>query len=197
MGSVWAELNVKSVEFVADMEAYLTYTFKPQFKVLGKKVGGKIGAIKNLLAELNGHSAKSELDKTGQLVLELSDGPVTLLPEDIDVTMSQTPGYISQHYGEVTVALATTLTNELIEEGFVREIISKVQTMRKENGYQVTDRIKVALDGSDKLAAVAQRNEAELKKVLLADSITIGAMAESKASKEWNINGENVTIFVL
>ena len=194
---VRAELNIKAVEFVSDMEAYLTYTFKPQFKVLGKKVGGKIGTIKNMLAELNGHSAKAELDKTGQLVLELPDGPVTLLPEDIDVTMSQTPGYISQHYGEVTVALATTLTDELVEEGFVREIISKVQTMRKENGYQVTDRIKVALEGSEKLSAIAQRNEAELKKVLLADDITAGALADCKVSKEWNINGENVTISVL
>ena len=188
------ELNVKQVTFKDDMEAYLTYTFKPQFRVLGPKVGKKMGAIQKALKELNGHAAKEELDKTGQLVLHLADGDVTLEKEDVDVTMAQTEGYNCQRYGGVTVALETTLTPELIEEGFVREIISKVQTMRKDNGYEVTDHITVYLKGNDKLAAIVKKQEQFLKSVTLADNVVYGELAGHQ--QDWNINGEQVTLAV-
>ena len=191
---VASELNVKQVTFKDDMEAYLTYSFKPQFKVLGPKAGKRIGEIKAALEKVNGHAAKEELDRTGRLRLELSSGAVDLLPEDVEVTMAQTEGYACQRYGGVTVALETTLTPELIEEGFVREIISKVQTMRKENGFEVTDHIIVCLAGNDKLRAIVEKNEAFFKRVVLADEIDYSAA--DGAAKEWNINGEKVTLAV-
>ena len=191
---VASELNVKQVIFKDDMEAYLTYSFKPQFKVLGPKAGKRIGEIKAALEKVNGHAAKEELNRTGKLRLELSSGTVELLPEDVEVTMAQTEGYACQRYGGVTVALETTLTPELIEEGFVRELISKVQTMRKESGFEVTDHIIVCLAGNDKLRAIVEKNEAFFKRVVLADEIDYGAA--DGAAKEWNINGEKVTLAV-
>ena len=191
---VEGELNVKHVEFKDDMEAYLTYTLKPQFRVLGPKVGKKMGAIQKALKGLSGHAAKEELDSTGKLVLHLADGDVTLTPEDIEITMAQTEGYNCQRYGGVTIALETTLSPELIEEGFVREIISKLQTMRKENGYEVTDHIAVSLAGNEKLEALVKKNEAELKRVTLADSVSYGELDGHQ--KEWNINGETVTLAI-
>ena len=191
---VASELNVKQVIFKDDMEAYLTYSFKPQFKVLGPKAGKRIGEIKAALEKVNGHAAKEELDRTGKLRLELPSGIVELLPEDVEVTMAQTEGYACQRYGGITVALETTLTPELIEEGFVRELISKVQTMRKESGFEVTDHIIVCLAGNDKLRAIVEKNEAFFKRVVLADEINYGAA--DGAAKEWNINGEKVTLAV-
>ena len=191
---VEGELNVKRVEFKDDMEAYLTYTLKPQFRVLGPKVGKKMGAIQKALKGLSGHAAKEELDSTGKLVLHLADGDVTLTPEDIEITMAQTEGYNCQRYGGVTIALETTLSPELIEEGFVREIISKIQTMRKENGYEVTDHIAVSLAGNEKLESLVQKNEAELKRITLADSVSYGKLDGHQ--KEWNINGETVTLAI-
>ncbi len=191
---VEGELNVKHVEFKDDMEAYLTYTLKPQFRVLGPKVGKKMGAIQKALKGLSGHAAKEELDSTGKLVLHLADGDVTLTPEDIEITMAQTEGYNCQRYGGVTIALETTLSEELIEEGFVREIISKLQTMRKENGYEVTDHIAVSLAGNEKLEALVKKNEAELRRITLADSVTYDTLDGHQ--KEWNINGETVTLAV-
>mgnify|MGYP000160869792 CR=1 FL=1 len=182
----------KHVEFKDDMEAYLTYTLKPQFRVLGPKVGKKMGAIQKALKGLSGHAAKEELDKTGKLVLHLADGDVTLTPEDVEITMAQTEGYNCQRYGGVTIALETTLSPELIEEGFVREIISKIQTMRKENGYEVTDHIAVSLAGNEKLEALVKKNEDELRRVTLADSVSYGELDGHQ--KEWNINGETVTL---
>lgn len=191
---VEGELNVKHVVFKDDMEAYLTYTLKPQFRVLGPKVGKNMGAIQKALKGLSGHAAKEELDSTGKLVLHLADGDVTLTPEDIEITMAQTEGYNCQRYGGVTIALETTLSPELIEEGFVREIISKLQTMRKENGYEVTDHIAVSLAGNEKLEALVKKNEAELRRVTLADSVTYDTLDGHR--KEWNINGETVTLAV-
>ena len=191
---VESELNAKAVTFKDDMEAYLTYSFKPQFKVLGPKVGKQIGEIKAALAAVNGHTAKEELDKTGKLHLSLKSGEVDLLPEDVEVTMAQTEGFACQRYGGVTVALETTLTEELLEEGFVREIISKVQTMRKENGFEVTDHITVYMEGNEKLESIVKKNEDFLRKITLADTVVYGSTDGFK--KEWNINGENVTIAV-
>ena len=189
------ELNVKQVTFKDDMEEYLTYTLKPQFRVLGKKVGKKMGAVQKALKAVNGHAAKEELDKTGQLVLHLEgDGDLTLLPEDVDVTMAQTEGYNCQRYNGVTVALETTLTPELVEEGFVREVISKVQTMRKENGYEVTDHITVYLSGNEKLEGIVKKQEQFLKDITLADNVVYDQLDGHE--KEWNINGETVTLAV-
>ena len=188
------ELNVKEVVFKDDMEEYLTYSFKPNFRVLGPKVGKQIGAVKAALSKLNGSKAKAELDSTGKLVIALPDGEVTLTSEDVEVSMAQTEGFNCQRYNGVTIALDTTLTEELLEEGFVREIISKVQTMRKENGFEVTDHIKVSLSGNEKLQAIVAKNEDYLKEITLADAVAYGTLAGE--AKEWNINGENVTIAV-
>jgi len=188
------ELNVKQVVFKDDMEAYLTYSFKPQFRVLGPKVGKKMGAIQKALKAVNGHKAKEELDTTGKLVISLPDGDVTLLPEDVEVSMAQTEGYNCQRYNGVTIALETTLSEELLEEGFVREIISKIQTMRKENGYEVTDHIKVGMAGNEKLEGLVRKNESFLKDITLCDEVTYDALDGHE--KEWNINGETVTLSV-
>ena len=188
------ELNVKQVVFKDDMEAYLTYSFKPQFRVLGPKVGKKMGAIQKALKAVNGHQAKEELDTTGKLVISLPDGDVTLLPEDVEVSMAQTEGYNCQRYNGVTIALETTLSEELLEEGFVREIISKIQTMRKENGYEVTDHIKVGMAGNEKLESLVRKNESFLKDITLCDEVTYDALDGHE--KEWNINGETVTLSV-
>lgn len=191
---VASELNLKAVSFKDDMEEYLSYSFKPQFKVLGPKVGKQIGEVKAVLAGINGHAAKAELESTGKLKLTLKSGEVELLPEDVDITMSQTEGFATQRYGNVTIALETTLSQELIEEGFVREIISKLQTMRKENGFQVVDHITVYAAGNDKLVDIMSRNEDFLKKVVLADKVVYGST--EGFVKEWNINGEDITLAV-
>lgn len=191
---VASELNLKAVSFKDDMEEYLSYSFKPQFKVLGPKVGKQIGEVKAALAGINGHAAKAELESTGKLKLTLKSGEVELLPEDVDITMSQTEGFATQRYGNVTIALETTLSQELIEEGFVREIISKLQTMRKENGFQVVDHITVYAAGNDKLVDIMSRNEEFLKKVVLADKVVYGST--EGFVKEWNINGEDITLAV-
>ena len=188
------ELNLKAVSFKDDMEEYLSYSFKPQFKVLGPKVGKQIGEVKAALAGINGHAAKAELESTGKLKLSLKSGEVELLPEDVDITMSQTEGFATQRYGNVTIALETTLSQELIEEGFVREIISKLQTLRKENGFQVVDHITVYAAGNDKLVDIMSRNEDFLKKVVLADKVVYGST--EGFVKEWNINGEDITLAV-
>jgi len=188
------ELNVKAVAFKEDMEEYLTYSFKPQFKTLGPKVGKQIGEIKAALGKLNGHAAKEELDRTGELKLALPGGEVVLVPEDVEVSMAQTEGYVAERYSGVTVALETTLSPELIEEGFVREIISKIQTMRKENKFEVMERITVYATGSDKVAALLQKNAATIQDIVLADAIKIGE--KDGFTKEWNINGEKVELSI-
>ena len=191
---VAGELNVKHVEFKEDMEEYLSYTLKPQFKVLGPKVGKQISEVKAALLTIDGARAKEELDKTGKLKLSLKSGEVELIPEDIEIIMSQTDGFATQHYGKVTIALETILTPELVEEGFVREIISKLQTMRKENGFEVTDRITVFAAGNDKLTDILSRNEDMVKSIVLCNGITYGST--DGFIKEWNINGENITLGV-
>ena len=191
---VASELNLKAVSFKDDMEAYLSYSFKPQFKVLGPKVGKQIGEVKAALAAVNGHAAKAELETTGKLKLSLKSGEVELTAEDVDITMSQTEGFATQRYGNVTIALETTLSQELIEEGFVREIISKLQTMRKENGFEVVDHITVYAAGNDKLTDIMSRNEDFLKKVVLADNVVYGST--DGFVKAWNINGEEITLAV-
>ena len=191
------ELNVKEVVFKEDMEDFTVYTFKPNFRALGPKVGKNMGAVKSALTAMNGRQAKEALDKEGSLKVTLADGTeYALTSEEVEIAMSQAEGYNCQSYGEVAIALETTLSEELLEEGFLREIISKVQTMRKENGYEVTDHIKVGLSGNDKLVAIVKKaeNEALLRSVTLADEVSYGT--DVAHVKEWNINGENVTLSV-
>ena len=191
---VESELNIKAVTFKDDMEEYLTYTYKPQFKILGKKVGKNMGAVQKAITSLNGSAAKEELEKNGKLVIEAAGQTFELLPEDVDVTMSQTEGFATQRYGNVTIALETTLSEALVEEGFVNEIISKIQTMRKENGFEVTDHIAVFAMDNDKLTDIMSRNQQAICDKVLGDSLTVGST--EGFSKEWNINGEKLTLAI-
>ena len=188
------ELNVKTVTFRDDMSDFLAYHVKPNFHVLGPKVGKQMGAVKKALTESDGAAVKNALAGGGSYTLTLPDGDVTVTAEDVEVTVSQQEGYNCQSYGGVTVALETTLTEELREEGFVREIISKVQTMRKECGLEVTDHIALDLSGNEKLAAIAQKNEALIREITLADRVSYEVPAGTR--KEWNINGEKLVLSI-
>lgn len=188
------ELNVKAVAFRDDMSDFLAYHVKPNFHALGPKVGKRMGAVKKALEESDGAAVKDALAGDGSYTLHLADGDVTVTSEDVEVTVSQQEGYNCQSYGGVTVALETTLTPELLEEGFVREIISKVQTMRKECGLEVTDHIALDLSGNDKLTQIAAKNESFIREITLADFVSYDAPAGT--SKEWNINGEKLTISI-
>lgn len=188
------ELNIKEVIFRDDMSDFLAYHVKPNFHVLGPKVGKQMGAVKKALEASDGAAVKDALAEDGSYTLHLPDGDVTVTAEDVEVTVSQRDGYNCQSYGGVTVALSTTLTEALIEEGFVREIISKVQTMRKECGLEVTDHIALDLSGNPRLVEIARRNEAFIREITLADSLSCDAPMGT--SKEWNINGEKLTLSI-
>ena len=188
------ELNIKEVIFRDDMSDFLAYHVKPNFHVLGPKVGKQMGAVKKALEASDGAAVKDALAGDGSYTLHLPDGDVTVTAEDVEVTVSQRDGYNCQSYGGVTVALSTTLTEALIEEGFVREIISKVQTMRKECGLEVTDHIALDLSGNAKLTEIAAKNEEFIRTVTLADSVSYDAPAGT--SKDWNINGEKLTLSI-
>ena len=186
------ELNIKNVDFDSDAESLVSYTFKPQLKTLGPKYGKMLGEIRNALAELPS-SAKKTLDTDGKLVLSLSGGDIELAVEDVLIDTKQKEGVFTVSDKGVTVALDTLLTDELIEEGFVKELVSKIQTMRKDSGFNVTDRINVAITGNAKVYDIAKKNEAAISSVVLSDSISDTELANGK---EWDINGENVTIAV-
>ena len=188
------ELNIKEVIFRDDMSDFLAYHVKPNFHVLGPKVGKQMGAVKKALEASDGAAVKDALAGDGSYTLHLPDGDVTVTAEDVEVTVSQRDGYNCQSYGGVTVALSTTLTEALIEEGFVREIISKVQTMRKECGLEVTDHIALDLSGNPRLVEIARRNEAFIREITLADSLSCDA--PKGTSKEWSINGEKLTLSI-
>ncbi len=188
------ELNVKEVEFTDDVSAFTSYTFKPQLRTLGPKYGKKLGAIRNYLAALDGNAAMQTLKAEGQLSFEDNGETIVLLEEDLLIDAAQTPGYVSDTYYETTVVLDTNLTPELIEEGFVREIVSKVQTMRKEAGFEVMDHIYVYFGDNERLKSIITRNSAEIQSEVLANGIAFDKMAGY--TKEWNINGEKVTIGV-
>lgn len=188
------ELNVKEVEFTDDVSHYTTYKFKPQLRTVGPKYGKFLGQIKAVLAELDGHKAMEELNSTGSLKLDSISDEVVLSKEDLLIEMTQMEGYVTQSDNNITVVLDTNLTPELIEEGFVREIISKIQTMRKDAGFEVMDRINVYVSGNEKIADLMERNAEQVKSVVLADDIIA---SEAKGFvKEWNINGEDVTLGV-
>ena len=186
------ELNVKNVDFVEDASGFVSYIFKPQLKTLGPKYGKQLGEIRAAMAELDS-SAKATLDAEGKLVLNLVSGDVELTPDDILLETKQKEGVFTVSDRGVTVALDTELTPELIEEGFVKELISKIQTMRKDSDFNVMDRINVTLSGNDKLLGIAKNNEATISTVVLSDSISDG---DGVNGKEWDINGEKVTISV-
>ena len=188
------ELNIKKVTFTDDVSAFTNYTFKPQLKTLGPKYGKQLGEIRSLLANLDGSAAKKELDSTGVLKLELSTGVIELTEADLLIEMTRSERYFSVEDGGVTVAIDTQLTDELIEEGFVREIVSKIQTMRKEAGFNVEDHITVTVEGNDRIAGIVSRNQADVAGDTLADAITCGK-AEGY-TKEWDVNGETVTLGV-
>ncbi len=187
------ELNVKNVDFDADAESFVTYAFKPQLRTLGPKYGKQLGEIRNALSQLPSF-AKQELDKNGKIALKLASGEIELAPEDILIETKQKEGVFTVSDKGFTVALDTELTPELVEEGFVKELISKIQTMRKDSGFNVTDRINVVISGNDKVYDIARKNEEAISAVVLSDSI-VNAGGESSL-KEWDINGEKVNIAV-
>ncbi|MDY5497576.1 MAG: isoleucine--tRNA ligase [Anaerobutyricum sp.] len=188
------ELNVKEVLFKDDISDLTSYTFKPQMRILGPKYGKDLGKIRKILSEIDGSAAKRELDAKGFLTIELNGDRIELLPEELLIDMSQKEGYVSQADRGVTVVLDTNLTPALIEEGFVREIISKIQTMRKEAGFEVTDHITVSENGNDKIREIVSKYSKDIKNDVLADEIRLDA--EGGYSKEWNINGEKVKLSV-
>ena len=188
------ELNVKGVKFTDDVRDFTTYTFKPQLKTVGPKYGKQLGGIKQYLEQLDGNEAMDKLNAGESLVFDVNGTEVSLGKEDLLIEMSQKEGYMSEADNTVTVVLDCNLTEELIEEGFAAEIISKIQTMRKDSGFEVMDRIKVGIAGNDKLSAIVVKNEKAIADKVLADSIDKDAIYAN--SKEWNVNGEKVTISV-
>ncbi len=188
------ELNVKKVIFTDDVRAFTTYTFKPQLRTVGPKYGKQLGGIRKYLETLDGNAAMDALEAEGALRFEVNGTAVELARDDLLIEMSQKPGYVSEADNVMTVVLDTNLTDALVEEGFVYEVISKIQTMRKDAGFEVMDRIRVAVCGNEKIAAVAAANRDVIAGKVLADEIvTDEALA---VQKEWNVNGETVTIGV-
>ena len=187
------ELNVKEILFTDEVDEYLSWSFKPQLKTCGPKFGKQLGELRTALPNLDGAKAMAELNADGTLALELPSGRVVLEREDLIIQNQQKDGFFAAQDGDMTVVLDTVLTEELVTEGFVREIISKIQTMRKEADFNVTDRIEIGLNGNDKLSALAKENADEICGDTLAESIT-DTLSEN--AKEWDINGEKVTLSV-
>ena len=182
------ELNVKSVEFVDDARKFTSYSFKPQLKTVGPKYGKQLGNIRKALSEIDGNAAMDTLKAEGALKFDFDGQEVVLTEEDLLIDMAQTEGYVSEGDNKVIVALDTNLTPELVEEGFVREVISKIQTMRKEAGFEVTDHINIYQDANDKIAEILTKYADAIKGEVLAENIAVGQMGGY--AKEWNINGE-------
>ena len=188
------ELNVKEVKFADDVESFISYSFKPQLRTVGPKYGKLLGGIRQALTDINGTAAMNELRTNGVLKLDINGNDVELTEEDLLIETAQTEGYVSESDGETSVVLDTNLTPELIEEGFVREIISKIQTMRKEAGFEVMDKIVVYAHGNDKIQEIMKAHEDEIKSEVLADEMVLGQT--DGYVKEWNINKEAVTMGV-
>ncbi len=187
------ELNVKTVLFTDSVRDFTTYTFKPQLRTVGPKYGKFLGQIRSLLTSLDGNCAMDELDANGVLKLNIPGADVSLTKDDLLIEMTQKEGFESLSDKGITVVIDKNLTPELVEEGFVREIISKIQTMRKDSGFEVMDRIRVAFAGNDTIIEIAKRNSKEISDETLADDVSVGTL---KFAKEWNINGEVVTLSV-
>ncbi len=188
------ELNVKEVVFTDDVRDFTSYTFKPQLRTVGPKYGKQLGGIQKTLASLDGNAAMDDLNNNGKLVFDVNGVTVELTKDDLLIDMAQKEGYVSEEDNKMTVVLDTNLTEELIEEGFVYEIISKIQTMRKDADFEVMDHIKVSINGNEKLAGIVARNQEAIAGKVLADAMITDT--ELAASKAWNVNGEEVTIAI-
>lgn len=189
------ELNVKAVKYTDNVRDFTSYSFKPQMRTLGPKYGRQLNEIRTLLAEIDGNSAMDQLKGSGELKLRLGDGTEAVLTEeDLLIDSAQTEGYVSEVSGDVTVVMDTNLTPELLQEGMIREVISKVQTMRKEAGFEVTDHICISVMENEKIAALLQEHGQEISREVLAESIVWNE--KIGYSKEWNVNGENVVLGV-
>lgn len=186
------ELNVKQVIFTEDVREFTSYSFKPQLRTVGPKYGKQLGGIQKQLAALDGNAAMDELNTAGALRFTIDATPVELTRDDLLIEMSQKPGYVSEADNNLTVVLDTNLSEELIEEGFVYEVISKIQTMRKKADFEVMDRIKAAVCGNDRIAAIVKANEENIAGKVLA--VSIETEVRLAVEKEWDVNGEKVTI---
>ncbi len=188
------ELNVKTVTFTQEVRDFTSYSFKPQLKTVGPKYGKMLGGIKSLLAELDGNAAMDELNASGALKFDVGGQEITLFREDLLIESAQAEGYVSENDNGITVVLDTNLSEELLEEGFVREIISKIQTMRKEAGFEVMDKIAVTYEGTKKAGEVFAGNAAGIGGETLA--VSVEEKSPAGYVKEWKINGEKVTLGV-
>ena len=188
------ELNVKRVTFTQDVREFTSYTFKPQLKTVGPKYGKQLNNIRKALTEVDGNEAMDTLKAKGCLTFDFDGTQVVLSEEDLLIDVSQKEGYVTEADNTVTVVLDANLTDELIEEGFVRELVSKIQTMRKEAGFEVVDHITVYEQDNDRLAGLMKAYETAIKTDVLADEIRIGQM--DGYTKDWNINGEQVRLGV-
>ncbi len=189
------ELNIKKVDFTDVVDNFVSYTFKPQLKTVGPKFGKQLNEIRTALSEIDGNAAKKQLDQDGKLTLNLPSGEVVLETEDLLIDAAQKEGFFTLTDNGITVALDTVLTDELIAEGYVRELISKIQTMRKEAGFNVTDHINITLNGSTVVTDIALKHINDIVGDTLADSLTVGNT--DGFVKDWDINGENVNIGVI
>ena len=188
------ELNVKEVKFAKDVESFISYSFKPQLRTVGPKYGKLLGGIRTALTELNGTEAMKELKETGLLTLDINGNKVELAEEDLLIETAQTEGYVTETEGDTSVVLDTNLTPELIEEGFVREIISKIQTMRKEAGFEVMDKICVYAKDNEHITELMKNHKEEIMSEVLAEDMVLNET--DGYVKEWNINKENVVLGV-
>ena len=188
------ELNIKNVSFSSDVDNFVSYIFKPQLKTVGPKYGKQLNDIRAALSNLDGNAAKAELDEKGEIVLDLASGKVILTVDDLLIEATQKSGFYTVSDRGITVAIDTELTPELIEEGFVREIVSKIQTMRKEAGFNVVDHISVTLSGSQKALDYAIKNTDNISGDTLTDSLSVSQ--PQGYVKTWDINGEELTIGV-
>ena len=188
------ELNVKEVKFAKDVESFISYSFKPQLRTVGPKYGKLLNGIRTALTELNGTEAMKELKETGLLTLDIDGNKVELTEEDLLIETAQTEGYVTETDGDTSVVLDTNLTPELIEEGFVREIISKIQTMRKEAGFEVMDKIHVYAKDNQRIMDIMENHRDEIMSEVLAEEITLNET--DGYVKEWSINKENVVLGV-
>ena len=178
--------------FTDDVRAFTSYTFKPQLKTLGKRFGKQLNLLKEVLAVLDGNTAMDEINEKGTLTIELDGVREVLEKEDLLIDAAQVEGFVSESYGGITVVLDTNLTAELIEEGYVYEIISKIQTMRKDADFEVTDHIRVYIDSNEAISEVVRKNRETIADKVLADEMHTGRM--NGIAKEWNVNGEDVMI---
>ena len=188
------ELNVKAVEFVDDASAFTTYNLKPQMRTLGKKYGRLLGKIGERLKTLDGNEVVSTFERGETLKFELDGTPIELEKDDVLTSLTQKPGFEAQSEGDYTVVLDTNLTPELIDEGFLREVISKVQTMRKDADFEVTDRIALSYQTSERLSAVIEKGKEDLMRAVLALSVENRPAADGEIVREQNINGEKATL---